>query len=129
MQVEFNSITSVNAFYSNTTHTYTAVDLNSYFGKNFYRLKIVDTDGRFTYSPVIKISFESKNNISIFPNPANNVFVIGGMNNLINLQLFDRAGKKVKLFLPNAANRYSIAGLPKGMYLLQLTKSHNSIQI
>ena len=126
--IKFDSLTLINAFNSNATHTYTAIDLNPNFGKNFYRLKIVDTDGRFTYSPVIKISFESKNNISIFPNPANNVFVIGGMNDLVNLQLFDRAGKKVKQFLPNAANRYSIAGLPKGMYLLQLTKSDNSIQ-
>ena len=129
MQVEFNSVTSVNAFNSNTTLTYTAVNLNPYFVKNFYSLKIVDTDGRFTYSRVVKVSIEAKNNITIFPNPASNFFVVGGINDFKNLQLFDRAGKKVKQFLPSAANRYSIAGLPKGMYLLQLTKSDNSLQI
>ena len=45
-------------------------DLNPIAGYNFYRLKMIDIDGRFSYSPIININF--KGNISalkIYPNP------------------------------------------------------------
>ena len=42
----------------------------------YYRLKMVDRDGRFTYSFVIAVSTKNQGTFSIFPNPAkDNIFV------------------------------------------------------
>ncbi len=98
----------------------------------FYRLKMVDKDGRFNYSNVIRVSLASILNnriITIAPNPFVNTLIIQyksiiGQN--MQIQLLDVLGKVVK------SNRYSLlegnnqlqfyAGdLPKGTYLLKMT--------
>lgn len=38
-------------------------------GNNFYRLKQIDNDGRFTYSPIVKVNFASANHLKLLGNP------------------------------------------------------------
>ena len=97
----------------------------------FYRLKMIDQDGRFSYSSVIRIKLTGQLNnriISIAPNPFINGLTIqmqstGNQN--IQLQLLDMSGKLLKEnrypILPGTNQLYLQAGdLPKGMYLLKL---------
>lgn len=57
---------------SGRLHLYSSVDANPMKGINYYRLKMTDRDGKFTYSPLLKV--ENRVNeitgISISPNPA-----------------------------------------------------------
>ena len=59
---------------SNQKKTYTAIDNNPNIGKNYYRLKQVDNDGKHSYSETKLVSIGDNNpvaEITIFPNPSN----------------------------------------------------------
>lgn len=49
---------------------YQAIDKEPAAGNNYYRLKMMDHDGAFTYSKVIMVSFDSKAGLQIAPVPA-----------------------------------------------------------
>lgn len=50
---------------------YSFSDSNPFIGKNYYRLKSVDLDGKFEYSGVIFANLEVPKELSIYPNPSN----------------------------------------------------------
>ncbi|MBL7740948.1 MAG: T9SS type A sorting domain-containing protein [Chitinophagaceae bacterium] len=108
-------------------------DLSALTGTAFtYRLKMVDADGKFKYSPVIMIRRESNsiNGIAISPNPVVNgsatVRFTAAVTGNITLSVIDLSGKTVlqqqhKVFEGNnsiALNRTK--GLAKGVYVLQV---------
>ncbi len=57
---------------------YSFVDQNPALGTNYYRLKQMDFDGRFEYSDVQSVLFESKDDapVLIFPNPSTGRFTL-----------------------------------------------------
>lgn len=55
---------------SHALQTYEFTHRNPINGDNFYRLKIVDTDGSFTYSKIEHVKFEIGLEVSVYPNPA-----------------------------------------------------------
>ncbi|KAA3631845.1 MAG: T9SS C-terminal target domain-containing protein [Bacteroidetes bacterium] len=69
--VEFKNIGQVTAIGNSADiQTYSFTDAAPITGTNYYRLKMVDQDGSFRYSP--KVSIEIKpdiENITVFPNP------------------------------------------------------------
>jgi hypothetical protein len=42
----------------------------------YYRLKQVDKDGNYSYSPVVKVTYAGENIISVFPNPVKSTLTI-----------------------------------------------------
>ena len=64
----FSSIATVNAIGSgNNSYYYNdAIKLN---GTIYYRLKMLDNNGKFTYSNIIKFSNKQTNTLSAYPNP------------------------------------------------------------
>jgi hypothetical protein len=52
------------------TQKYIATDPNPSYDDTYYRLKMVDKDGKFTYSPVVHISKHNGEKPVIYPNPA-----------------------------------------------------------
>lgn len=94
-------------------------------GKVYYRLKMVDIDGKFTYSGIITLSSDDQQAAArIYPNPVGNT---------INLQIRDKQllNTKARLVDVNGNLIYSfmiynwqqpidISHQPRGSYLLQL---------
>lgn len=62
---------------SNQQLNYFDYDLNPYWGESYYRLKMINTDGSYSYSDIRKVTFnQNEDNIVVYPNPAtNNLFV------------------------------------------------------
>ena len=95
---------------SNSPKSYTFVDVNSLNGKVRYRLKQVDNDGNFEYSPVIEVNAaEILNGFLLsqnYPNPFNPTTQIQfgvSKNTYATLTIHDILGKKVStLFNGNA---------------------------
>jgi len=71
---------------SSYTKNYNYTD-NNITGVNYYRLKMVDLDGRSEYSKIIVISNFNKSQVSLFPNPASSFITITGIhsNGLITI--------------------------------------------
>jgi hypothetical protein len=60
---------------------YSYTDKSPLIGKNYYRLKSVDLDGKFEYSGgVVQADFESAKEFSIYPNPSTGASVNFTMN-------------------------------------------------
>ncbi len=102
------------------TNNYSYTDEHPLRGYNYYRLKMVDKDGRFTYSDVRLVN-QDFNGFSLYPNPAHDHFVISGTN-LQWLTIADLAGHVVKQqMLGNVAfANISLDGLAKGVYMVQV---------
>jgi hypothetical protein len=62
---------------NNSQERFSFTDSRLISQRNFYRLKIINTDGRFTYSPVIQLQKRADaSSIRIYPNPATDKITI-----------------------------------------------------
>ncbi|MBK0383464.1 T9SS type A sorting domain-containing protein [Pedobacter sp. SD-b] len=121
----FQNIGSISAINNNAIHHYNFVDNTPLNNINYYRLKMVDRDGHYTFSPIVKVSFRNNNPLfSIFPVPAINTITIkySGHQKIIMMTIFDATGKKV--FAQKIINQSvlvaDISQLSKGIYTVQL---------
>ena len=99
--------------------TYWYVDKNNLPGIIFYRLKMLDKDGRFTYSPVIKIVCSGiSNELTILPNPVRNILVIESAR-YRELRLLNLQGQQLKsVILKEGRNEIDLSHFPDGLYIL-----------
>jgi hypothetical protein len=101
----WKNIGRVNASgYSRSRINYQFTDSEPSEGFNYYRLKMVDQDGKFEYSEIVNVYFEPKEKVSIdmsiFPNPINHrqlQFEIEGLDHPIDsdIMIFDLMGNMV----------------------------------
>jgi hypothetical protein len=68
---DFSAIKTVTAINNGANvNGYKATDEAPLNGYNYYRLKMVDANGKFTYSKQVKINFQNMTHaVSFFPNP------------------------------------------------------------
>ena len=94
----------------NPVHNYSINDQLFNLNSNivYYRLRIVDKDGKFTYSKVIPVKLEQPENVlSVYPNPLNDYTTLSiyaakpatGM-----IRLIDNAGKQLMIKSFNVSN-------------------------
>lgn len=57
---------------SDTKKSYQFIDKHPDAGKNYYRIRQVDEDGRSSYSSIQTLQFKTKNTLSVYPNPVSN---------------------------------------------------------
>ncbi len=94
-------------------------------GINYYRLKMVDADGRFTYSKIIAIAAPAINAITVFPNPVKDKLFIrlAGVPAATGITIADAKGTIVKqLHLKAGSTDASVntMGLPAGVYSISI---------
>lgn len=118
---DFTSIGSVNATGSNSR--YGLPDLQPNQGRNFYRLKIVDIDGKFKYSNVVLINIKGKSGLTVYPSPSSdgNVNVSLSGKGARTIVLNDFAGRQLKKWENYQNNTLRIEGLSSGSYLITVT--------
>ena len=101
-------------------------------GINYYRLKQVDYDGKFTYHHIIPVAFEGGAGIvSIFPNPANdrlNIQLSVWTEGELSVQILDKKGRIIKEEQQPASNTISmdVHTLQSGMYFLRIIAAERS---
>ncbi len=118
---ELTVVAAKNGSYINNYHVIdNSPDINTI---RYYRLKMVDIDGRAKFSTVIKLNITREYAASIYPNPVNNVFTLSVKNKLLNTnaRITDAIGQTVMIF--NITNNYqniNINHFAKGIYKLLL---------
>ena len=111
---------------SETTKEYEYRDLFPDAAIVYYRLKQVDLDGRFTYTPVRKLNFKEIKDFTTFPNPVNRGEVLNvNVKNYNNakVELINSIGQIVLNWSSNNNSNIAIpinAKIPSGQYLLRL---------
>ncbi len=66
-------------------------------GKNFYRLKQIDLDGRHAYSSVAVVGTDRKQQISLFPNPASHSITVTGLQPGCDIILYSNRGDVLRM--------------------------------
>ena len=110
---------TVNA-YNNGSQHYNATDGQPYEGKNYYRLRETATDGNFTYSKIVAVNFSKSSDISISPNPADDMISIQSAGKITAVLITDLNGRTVQQLPTSANNRYDISNLKPGIYFVKI---------
>lgn len=110
--------------------SYTYTDQSPVAGVNYYRLKLLNTDGSIGYSQVVSAVKKDNFGVTVFPNPAQEqvTITIGGqIARNATVSLFDAAGKQ-QLNLPATSNKMvlSLTGLPSGVYMVKYHDDEHS---
>jgi poly(beta-D-mannuronate) lyase len=132
--INFIHIGRVKADYSSPVNNYTFNHLTPTAGKNFYRLKMVNKDGSYSYSLTQTVTISKNIVLNIFPNPVSsvlNLYKSNAIGKLSEINIIDAQGKVIKRLsnVSGSDNTYniSVTGLANGMYILQL-RDNNSKQ-
>ena len=115
---------------SSTKVNYSTFDKLPLIGINYYRLKIVDQDGKFKYSKIVSVNISNQLiPLKIFPNPASDILFVqaSGNNEIATFKIEDAMGRTVKgaelTLNGNTSFTVDINNLPKGVYNFVLFKN------
>jgi len=100
----------------------------------FYRLKMMDNDGRFVYSKTVNVKLNRRNtDIRIYPNPAVNEIAVSlaqaSMPNSV-VKITDITGKEVlmqKTAVGQTTIRLKISNLPAGRYFVSVINNETAL--
>lgn len=118
--IDFVSSKAVNGNSSvrlNYDYTHTTVAK----GKNFYRLKQTDLDGRYVYSAISTVNFDHAGRLQVYPNPVTSTLLVKGLSGKASVRVLNLNGQVVKVVQTNAGTVVTIdvSQLPVGMYLVE----------
>jgi len=129
VSIAFIAATGENAFENGYQFIDDAIAANTFY----YRLKIMESDFGYAYSPIIAINTKSDVAIKIYPNPVNENGTISiASNNTIvsSIKLFDGTGRLIKIL--NAENidvsnyMFNTADLVHGIYTIEVVLNGNA---
>jgi hypothetical protein len=137
--IHFSSLGQVAATASTPTRQYAFVDVSPASGVNYYRLKMVDNDGKYNYSGMLTIRTDVKGfRVSATPNPFKDHVVItieSTTDEMVQLRMFNSDGKLVwrkTSFVSAGTNAQyfnELQALPKGIYFIKLNKQHTVAEL
>jgi uncharacterized repeat protein (TIGR01451 family) len=95
---------------------------------HYYRLKMVDLDGSFTYSEVRKLGTKDERALLVFPNPSQGSFEVNAYadrNELASIRLYDAKGRMVwqqAIVVQQGMNSIpvDVREVPPGSYIVRL---------
>lgn len=135
--LDFQNIATVESSDDASVKNYSFTDKNTATKIGYYRLKAVESDGKITYSSIVKAYTDRLQSglLSVFPNPANDYILINGIERGISFFITDIMGNKV--FQGTAGDevvfRIDVSRLVSGTYvfkyLLNDTQKHIKFQV
>lgn len=131
----YAAVTTINASgNSQLPLTYTWTDIGPLNGNSYYRLKMIDKDGQFEYSPVLTVTVEdAQKTIKLLGNPVTEKLIV---------DLTATTGKSYEWKIVNVHGQHLLKGIvnssrleintasiPVGSYWLCLVSTDNKIQM
>ena len=120
--ISYSTIASVPAAgNSNSVQHYQFIHPSPIAGKNYYRVKQIDIDGRYSYSSIISVNKTNQRiRFQIVPNPVTDNFtILTDYDKAIKYQIFTTTGQQKKSGIAMPNNRMDISALATGIYLLK----------
>ena len=99
-------------------------------GNNFFRLKMVDIDGKFTYSPTVSVAGTgdcAARPVTVSPNPATSAINVNGLVSGDQVALLDGNGKQLALATANGTSQsFNVSMYAKGVYIVRIKSASGS---
>lgn len=116
---------------------YSFTHANPAKGVNLYRLKMIDLDGKYTYSSVCQVSFDGNSGVVIYPNtPSDHINIQTDNPGAVSMvQLSDMNGRTLRSATLQANdNRIDIKTIAPSIYILTIfyqdgTKESHKVSI
>jgi len=136
-----NSFDGLGDIPSSGAGAYSLVDKNPSPNGNIYRLKLRDISDSTSYSNTVSVSYtdasekRSKNNLSVYPNPAGttislHVAVPDTVASLYTITITNSSGLLVKQVIsPDAAWQGSVADLMPGIYMIRVSNNKSKLLV
>jgi len=123
---------------SNSRLTYDFTDNNPVVGNNYYRLKVIDNDGTFSYTNVINIPVSdafANNFTRIYPNPTNGLLNVEIQSTGVydtKISVYDVLGKVVLDKVSSLSKglntlNFDFSNISNGTYIMQFSDSDGKI--
>jgi hypothetical protein len=129
------NFTQVGSVPAQEKQVYSYNDLNAGTGILFYRLRSLDLDGSFKYSPIVKLVANNSyaNTMVIYPSPAQSQITLQHKKLAFNAKaiITTMDGKVIKALTPGVGTSNTIidvSNLSAGMYILRLDDGNGKIE-
>ena len=111
--------------YSESKHQYSYTDNSASEGRNYYRLRLVDVDGKYKYSAVTAVKNSCGGALEVFPTTTADLVQVvlpAGYENA-SVRLFNAAAQEMKVSATKNSNKrmLSLSHLPNGYYFVQVS--------
>lgn len=119
----FRPVATVPATNNPNGDSYSFIEENTSKGTSQYRLKVIEQDGRYSFSEIKAVKgMGASTEFIVFPNPAirDAKVTISDISDPMDLQVIDQAGKVIKMMEVTGSNTIEINNLPKGLYIIRL---------
>jgi hypothetical protein len=123
--IDFSGVGQVDAAGSSrAAFNYSFADKNIISGRTYYRLKMLDTDGKFEYSKVVYVNGKVGNVVTAGPNPFITSIQLFGIPsadvNQKNIQVINTVGQQINYRVTGANTITLEATAPTGMYIIKV---------
>jgi len=113
---------------SNQKLEYNFTDNQPSNGKNSYRLKQLDFDGRFQYSIIQTVTFNQSVQILVYPNPVSHNVIIKGLQGDENISLTNMLGQRIHTIKTvNSTTTINLQEFIAGTYFITVTDNSGKI--
>ena len=117
--VSFELIGTIQGAGSMTNKTdYNYTNRRLYNGLNYYRLKLVDTDGKFEYSDLITINNPGSDKIRLYPNPVTSELYLDGLKQPATYTITNTVGQIMQAGSITPDQPIKIASFSRGLYFI-----------
>lgn len=137
--VHFSTIGKINSKqYDLPAATYEYTDQSQLIKSNviFYRVKMVNVANKISYSKVIRLTTDNKENsgMKIFPNPVRDnmqISIYAASNEMVELSIYDAAGRLMRRMKTNIPNGNSVLNIsdfqswPDGVYSVKVISDNH----
>ncbi|WP_084165694.1 cellulase family glycosylhydrolase [Dyadobacter crusticola] len=117
----FKLVKTVTPSKSSTGGSYNYLDQGLAGGIYYYRLKMLDADGSFTYSKIRSVQFSASSQFTVFPSPTKDYIVVKSetYKTPLNIQILDFSGRYiVSKTVRQADEKIDIRELKDGLYIV-----------
>ena len=129
---DFASIGTVRSYNnSKSRNEYSYTDIQPLRTINYYRLKMIDKDGKYSYSAIKSVNNNGSFDVTLYPNPAHQNLTLGFNTEKamdVQIEIINATGKKVysnkmKIAYGNSLQHINIATFTTGNYFIKCITS------
>ncbi len=126
--LDFKNVATIAGTSIGNGHNFSYQQLSPGSGNNYYRLQMVDVDGKIQYSKIITLNTSCTRNLVLaYPNPVNNILRVnipGLSSDITTARLYNSSGRLVYSgTMQSGTNSIDMSAFSKGIYLLNIKSS------